>query len=967
MSYVLGEPSDTPSLNAYGGRAFVGWVITLPSGVQLTFNQPEVSSASVVGYPGHTPTNSTTPRRVINKWFITQITFPDSPRNVAFSYTTVRHDPSKYHLEDSGFEFIGLGGPTQWISEGYAENTFNSPREDVLLSRIDAADQTIRFIYQHVSDFDGSRLTQIAVHSPTGNLLKRIQLGYEDLGDGRWLLKDVAESDPDNTIWSGKHQFEYNSLSVPTLNYFPYNNLYTTGVDHWGYFNGVKAGYRSLIPTLPYTQLNTNQPLQPSISTREPNANTMQGLSLRKVWLPTGGYNEYTFEPNDYSYISDGTTKSSRILAGGLRIRQIKKHDGRNAASDITAVYEYALPNQGNLSSGVVENEPMYQYQHTNTYVGMPNLQRTNIHKSNPILPIEIGYSYVTEKRSDGSKTIYRFSTSKDYPYASYPLLGEGAYTVYYDSPANCMPAQKTNHPFARFKGRYDYMRGLPLEKIMYDVNGDAVYSEEYRYQAHEVAHLPALNQFWSFQSKRDNGFHLFMLGFIRYQNISLGKPRLLEFTRLQYHNGSPRALTTKTTYTYSFLHDWPRQVITTRSTGEQDVIQYYYPVDYNPSAMDGALQRMLARNICDKPVEVRAYRNGQVVSGHITEYDPVGLGLPVRQYKLEASAPIANLGFDPNNHLVNANYYKQHMTWAYSPNLLTPLAAQAPGGSAFSTLWDYNGARPIATIQGAPVQESRQITNGFRTTTTTITGDATLTSLVLNEEAEYQFITNLQLNAPSKYGKAPLKISLENTVTHQVLHKTTIRMRQTAETYQFWTVMQPGTYAIRCWYPTVGSTNSSINVNVTVHKAVVRRTAFHTSFEEDTDAILGSAKTGLRAHAGAYKVLVPTRAGTYKVSYWTRPSSGNNTWTYQERTLNIPGSDDQWIGDSNELLDEVRLQPLGAMMTTYTYHPVFGKTSETTPAGLTTRYEHDKLGRPEAVRNDDGDIVRTYERYIQP
>ena len=55
------------------------------------------------------------------------------------------------------------------------------------------------------------------------------------------------------------------------------------------------------------------------------------------------------------------------------------------------------------------------------------------------------------------------------------------------------------------------------------------------------------------------------------------------------------------------------------------------------------------------------------------------------------------------------------------------------------------------------------------------------------------------------------------------------------------------------------------------------------------------------------------------------------------------------------------------AMVTTYTYDPLIGITSQTDPAGITTNYEYDDFGRLESVKDHNGDIVKAYDYHYKP
>jgi len=62
-------------------------------------------------------------------------------------------------------------------------------------------------------------------------------------------------------------------------------------------------------------------------------------------------------------------------------------------------------------------------------------------------------------------------------------------------------------------------------------------------------------------------------------------------------------------------------------------------------------------------------------------------------------------------------------------------------------------------------------------------------------------------------------------------------------------------------------------------------------------------------------------------------------------------------------VIDEVRLHPVGAQMTSYTYDPLVGMTSQTDATGRTTTYEYDGLGRLLRAR-DEQDRIRTQNEY---
>lgn len=131
----------------------------------------------------------------------------------------------------------------------------------------------------------------------------------------------------------------------------------------------------------------------------------------------------------------------------------------------------------------------------------------------------------------------------------------------------------------------------------------------------------------------------------------------------------------------------------------------------------------------------------------------------------------------------------------------------------------------------------------------------------------------------------------------------------------------------------------------------------FYTSFEDYNPSQLSTdAKTGKYSYSSlAFTVPLPS-PGTYNLSYWIKPLNG--TWTWVQTTVSATPT----IGGSGALLDEVRLSPAGALVTTYTYEPAIGITTVTDPNGQTTTYEYDSFGRLKATRDARGNIVQSYQ-----
>lgn len=168
-----------------------------------------------------------------------------------------------------------------------------------------------------------------------------------------------------------------------------------------------------------------------------------------------------------------------------------------------------------------------------------------------------------------------------------------------------------------------------------------------------------------------------------------------------------------------------------------------------------------------------------------------------------------------------------------------------------------------------------------------------------------------------------------------------------------------------------------------------------YTSFEEDspggwtfngstvTTAFTGKRGYGLDGTSATDVRRAQLPAGTYELTMWAHGTgvprvsvSGGSLpphqlltqvpsgWRQYRFRVSVPANGVVTVNSNQQYLwlDELRLSPVGAQVTSYTHAPLVGITSQTDPSGRTTFYEYDPLGRLQRVRDEQRNILSEHE-----
>ncbi|MFN7703160.1 MAG: hypothetical protein ACK5OS_00955 [Chryseotalea sp.] len=125
----------------------------------------------------------------------------------------------------------------------------------------------------------------------------------------------------------------------------------------------------------------------------------------------------------------------------------------------------------------------------------------------------------------------------------------------------------------------------------------------------------------------------------------------------------------------------------------------------------------------------------------------------------------------------------------------------------------------------------------------------------------------------------------------------------------------------------------------------------FYNGFEDATNNFSTDAYSGTKSSTTISNVVLPS-AGTYTLAWWQK--QGSNNWQYMEQTITNNIS----IGGSGLLIDEVRLLPQNAYMTTYAYDTNGNKITECDANSNCMHYEYDEFNRIKTVRDAKRNII---------
>jgi hypothetical protein len=325
-------PAKNVSISTLGGGAISygsGWQITTEDGIVYEFDKPEMVTTLNCNWGDNDTYTS---------WYLTKIKSADGKREIGFTYEGVNYSAPVFLGQTKYFTLNGYGGCLNTDPPAcYETNIFNTHR----LKRIDFSGGYVKFNYnnarQDIFNGDDKSLDQIEIYTSVNSLIKKYDLAYSYFGAGtstadekRLKLTSVTEKSGTNNP-KPPHVFTYEeSIQMP--------QRLSLSVDHWGYYNG--KNNTSHIGTFEFLNPVNNRPYIFYGADRNPNPATMQACILKKITYPTGGETEFTYETN--------TTSDTRVQPATYD--QYYSYALNQSYSSLTSPYEtasFTIPSQG--------------------------------------------------------------------------------------------------------------------------------------------------------------------------------------------------------------------------------------------------------------------------------------------------------------------------------------------------------------------------------------------------------------------------------------------------------------------------------------------------------------------------------------------------------------------------------------------------------------------------------------------
>lgn len=257
----------------------------------------------------------------VSAWYLSRIEFPYNDAPVTFSYETVSLQYVASKSESIGFMYGGRH-PNGIVDIPYSYAYQSSDMVNKRIKKIRLPDNgEVTFVYQNDrTDLTGDKsLDSIKITNGLG-----WKLNYDYSVGSRLTLKSVSQFSAGQTM--PPYLLEYNE-GLPAR--------FSNSQDAWGYYNGKTN--TMLIPKIePYEEdlfTNGNRPVPSTLlnaADRSVDTNYVNAGTIKKITYPTGGYSSFEYEAHrtaESVKLPYPTYKQQQIVMSGLETTNYTEFD----------------------------------------------------------------------------------------------------------------------------------------------------------------------------------------------------------------------------------------------------------------------------------------------------------------------------------------------------------------------------------------------------------------------------------------------------------------------------------------------------------------------------------------------------------------------------------------------------------------------------------------------------------------
>jgi YD repeat-containing protein len=981
--------------NPIVGTTGTTWIVLLENGTKLTFGGVNfMESTSNQGYKSAEGNGIA----FVSSWQLQSITSVTG-EVINFTYTASLIEQDSYFSESDFIKYSLLSGTAGCdMLEESAETKYTPSIQQVSslsLASIESELERIEFISTPGRQdlYGGSVLSQVKVYSTISNqyiedynfntsytgavyseatLTGTLNTSYFSK---RLRLNSVERRDVTNpALPKQKWSFDYNPQNLPSRRSF--------AQDHWGYFNGATTNTTLLppvyfqLPALPgFEEYRTSTGFIPGNhnggANREGNEIYMQAEMLTAIHYPTGGHSQFTFEANRVPATEETFTETPLTLAIQLTPTSGVNSEYQTGTFTITKPSYVSVLLSSDISPSVLQDFP-------DAHV------RAAIYDANNNLMEIIGAdgTYWFNMLNAGTYTFKIFTNAVSTSLAPGDYI-HGEATLKY-SMSNGVQTYSKLTGGLRIKSIIDYDNATSagVNRKYYEYDSPMVINDINMEKDYETTQFSA--------TKESGGPTCECMNTIRNSSTKYASGSIQGGTTGYRQVTTLYGTNAENGKTVSFFTSDPDDSLVT--------IPLFDPHDFPyPPKVSRDIRRGLL--LSQKDYNAQHVLLKQIDNTY--SFSPTGVVIGYKAgYKeiisdVLCSDPYRACGIFRVYYGIEAEQVK-HLTSA-------------------QTIYDINGQNPMTTVT-TQYYDNPLNTQPVRTETLDSKGDTVkVYSRTALEKTDINIATPLSSGASSAIDSMLSKNMVSQLIQQEKYKNDDMVSRQTT-TYALWNSDQPLPQSVQTQFGTGAAfTNTTVNnydlkgnlLSVTPIDGVDKRYVWDykysrpvaevinagnggiafASFESDgsgnwtltnnssplntTTAFTGHNSFNLTSNTIAALALT---SGSYVVSLWaksgasilvngTSVTAGDTRLGWMLYRTTVTGTSVSITGTG--IVDEVRLYPSGALMTTYTYSP-FGVTTSTDANNVATYYHYDGFGRLADVRDDKFQILKTYRYHYK-